>query len=482
MNSIDPSYIPRSLVLLDSLFFVALLCVALGFLLFFSKKHKLGKFISFLLFIYIVFSYSSYNIMVMPIHDFNMPIARNFVYHYKLLGVFSFADIFFLMTLLVFSAHWMLKRNSGRELFYFNVAPLIKIAVIQGTVIFSISLLGYLLHYVLGGESNVRNQFIYARGFIYFFALLLVLYRSVGDIKKIKFNSLLFLICIIDFINFLSGLVSTYIYTDYVWERYGVKVTIIDQDKIYNYFTLYVFALVSIFLAKKIKLSLSLILMSIMALCMFLNIYKFIFAIAVLYLIYDIVVRMITRELPIKRFLLLAFVALLLVPPAIKIFTSKAMSTRASQLHDYWEYTGRYFPANVIGIGHGGLYLSPTGVADKGEIKRIDMDKNGNVEYKRSIQTPLLTQIKNSGIIGIVVMLITAALAFFSILSINIKLKDNEFATPLCFNLIWIIGFVCVVVQPYPMPALTFIKLLMLLGVLLLNYKNGCSNLRHCEN
>ncbi|WP_321148001.1 hypothetical protein, partial [Serratia marcescens] len=166
-----------------------------------------------------------------------MPIARNFVYHYKLLGVFSFADIFFLMTLLVFSAHWMLKRNSGRELFYFNVAPLIKIAVIQGTVIFSISLLGYLLHYVLGGESNVRNQFIYARGFIYFFALLLVLYRSVGDIKKIKFNSLLFLICIIDFINFLSGLVSTYIYTDYVWERYGVKVTIIDQDKIYNYFT-----------------------------------------------------------------------------------------------------------------------------------------------------------------------------------------------------------------------------------------------------
>ncbi|WP_321148052.1 hypothetical protein, partial [Serratia marcescens] len=154
--------------------------------------------------------------------------------------------------------------------------------------------------------------------------------------------------------------------------------------------------------------------------------------IAVLYLIYDIVVRMITRELPIKRFLLLAFVALLLVPPAIKIFTSKAMSTRASQLHDYWEYTGRYFPANVIGIGHGGLYLSPTGVADKGEIKRIDMDKNGNVEYKRSIQTPLLTQIKNSGIIGIVVMLITAALAFFSILSINIKLKDNEFATPLC--------------------------------------------------
>ncbi|CAI0883136.1 Uncharacterised protein [Serratia entomophila] len=468
----DPSYIPHSLVISDSIFFIIFLCVALFVLYLFSKKYKLSSAVLLLLFIYIVFSYSSYNIMVMPIHDFNVPIARTFVYHFKIFSVFSFADIFFLIVLVVLFTQWLLGQKTESPFIYSSVAPLLKLVAIQGGVIFSISLLGYAFYTTSGGVGSVKNQILYARGIVYFSAMLLVFYRASKGIGKIEFTSLLFVFCMLDFINFISGLIGTYIYTDYVWERYGVKVSIIDQDKIYNYFTLYLFVFVSMFFANKKRIGLSLVLMVIMAVCMLLNIYKFLFAIAAIYLVYDVFVRLVTRRLPIKRFILLLIIALALVHPAIKIFTSKAINTRASQLNDYWTYTGKYFPANVIGIGHGGLYLSPTGVADKGEIKRIDMDANGEVEYKRSIQTPLLTQIKNTGIVGMLVMLITASLAFCYLLSINIKLADFEYATPLCFNLIWLIGFVCVAVQPYPMPALTLIKLMMLMGGLLMYRKN----------
>ncbi|HFS8200519.1 TPA: hypothetical protein ACH2JW_001450 [Serratia marcescens] len=475
-TDIDPSYIPHSLVVLDSIFFIGFLIAALIILYFFYKKYELNRSFAFLLFTYIIFSYSSYNIMVMPIHDFNIPIARTFIYHYKVIGLFSSADIFFLAMLSVCLVQWAMNKGIKPSPLFLRVSPFIKLTAVQGTILFSFSLLGYIIHVALDGVGSVRNQLLYARGIVYFIALMLVFFRASSDIGKLRFGPLLLFLCAIDFINFISGLIGTYIYTDYVWERYGVKVSIIDQDNIYNYFTLYLFVLVSLFFANKKRFSLSLMIMVVIAIGMLLNVYKFLFAISVLYLLYEIFFRLVTRQLPRKRIILLLIITAALTPSAIKIFTSKAMNTRASQLHDYWQYTGRYLPANLIGIGHGGLYLSPTGVADKGEIKRIDMDANGEVEYKRSIQTPLLTQIKNSGIVGLIVMLITAALASYRLFVVNIKLKNYQYATPICFNLIWIIGFVCVVVQPYPMPVLTLVKLLMLLGLLLIQRESRQSD------
>lgn len=84
-----------------------------------------------------------------------------------------------------------------------------------------------------------------------------------------------------------------------------------------------------------------------------------------------------------------------------------------------------------------------------------------------------MTQIKSSGILGVGVMLIAAAFAFIRLFSLNVSLSRFSYITPICFNLIWMIGVVCIVVQPYPMPAITFIKLLMLLGLLLAQTKSG---------
>ena len=52
------------------------------------------KFYSVTLFsLYVLCSYSSYNIMVMPIHDYNIAIARNIIYHYKIFSFISVIDI-----------------------------------------------------------------------------------------------------------------------------------------------------------------------------------------------------------------------------------------------------------------------------------------------------------------------------------------------------------------------------------------------------
>lgn len=79
----------------------------------------------------------------------------------------------------------------------------------------------------------------------------------------------------------------------------------------------------------------------------------------------------------------------------MNLYSSKSMNTRSSQMTDYWKYTGQYFPASLIGIGYGGLYYSPSGIGDKGETKIDLMELDAH--YKRSIQTPFLTQLKIAG-------------------------------------------------------------------------------------
>ncbi|HED3709618.1 TPA: hypothetical protein R4186_000580 [Serratia marcescens] len=464
---IDSSYIQSSLVMFDSIVFLVFLFIGLSALYIFRKKYKLGVNLTIFLLVYIIFSYSSYNLMVMPIHDFNIPVARNFIYHFKLISALSLSDViilfavFFILVACAVNYAWRPAAGTADA----RVNALVKTVAIQGGLVFIISIVGYMLYSSAGGVSSLKNEAMYLRGIMYFIALAFLFYRCIGEKNNVSFSALLLIFCSLDFINFLSGLIGTFIYTDYVWERYGVKVTIIDQDKIYNYFTLYVFILVSMYFSDRKRIGLTTGLIAIISVCMLLNVYKFLFAISALYLIYEIIVRIVSRTLPLKRFLLLLIIGGVLIHPAIKIFTSKPISTRASQLHDYWQYTGRFFPANVFGIGYGGLYYSPTGIADKGEIKKIDEDADGNIKYKRSIQTPLITQIKSSGILGLGVMLISAMFAFVRLFSLNVSLSRCSYITPICFNLIWMIGVVCIVAQPYPMPAITFIKLLILLGL-----------------
>lgn len=91
---------------------------------------------------------------------------------------------------------------------------------------------------------------------------------------------------------------------------------------------------------------------------MYFNVYKFLFAIAALFILYDIFVSFRDNKLSKLKVATVILVVITTLPVLINLYSSKSMNTRSSQVSDYWEYTGKYFPANIIGIGYGGLYYS----------------------------------------------------------------------------------------------------------------------------
>ncbi|MBH2749107.1 MULTISPECIES: hypothetical protein [Serratia] len=462
--------VPGELISIDSFVFLVGLFFALFYLYSFSKGRGFSRYLFFFLLCYIICSFSSYNIMVMPIHDFNIPIARNFIYHYKLYSILSPLDIVSIVFLFfVLSRVVILKAD------YFNVNPFIikilALIVLQAVFIAVISSFGYYVHLTQGGVVSFKDHAVYIRGVIYFLTILILFFKIYPELKNYNFYDILKLFIVIDIINFISGLISCGIYYDFLWERYGIKVTIIDQDKIYNYFTMYVliFVAMTFSFSKPVKFIHWGVL--IIGLFMFLNIYKFIFAIAAIFLFYDILISAFSGGKYKLKIALSALVIALTLPATAPLLVSKSMGTRSSQLNDYWEYTGHYFPANLIGIGYGGKYISPTGVADKGETKKIDQYPEGEVVYKKSIQMPMLTQIKNSGAIGLSFMLVMALVFIHLIIHQNVMKNITIFSTAIFFNILWLAASTSIVIQPYPMPSLSFFKLL-ILAVLLIHFKD----------
>lgn len=86
-----------------------------------------------------------------------------------------------------------------------------------------------------------------------------------------------------------------------------------------------------------------------------------------------------------------------------------------------------------------------------------------DAHYKRSIQTPFLTQLKNSGLLGVIFMLTVAVIVTMRMIKVNLKLAEHIFSNAICFNIIWLVGSTSILLQPYPMPSLAFVKLLLLL-------------------
>jgi hypothetical protein len=461
-----------SLILYDSIVFFVGLFLAFVYLYYIVRKFNFDYNVVALFILYVICSYSSYNIMVMPIHDYNLPVARNFIYHYKVFSIFSITDIvFFALSAFIiircatnFGEFKSFKKNESVIRF------IIAIVIVQGIVVAVLSTAGFSYHVTHDGVGQLKRQFMYFRGVIYFFVLAYFFYHSLKRLSPLGFYRVMAFFCILDLVNFTSGLVSSSIYYDFLWERYGVKVTIIDQDKIYNYFTIYslmIFAFVFSRTPKKFAVCFATI---VIGAVMYFNVYKFLFAIAILFVLYDIFINILSKKISKLKIAVVFLAGIMALPAVINLYSSKSMNTRSSQLSDYWEYTGKYFPANVIGIGYGGLYYSPTGVADKGESKKIDLEKLGE-HYKRSIQTPLLTQLKNSGTLGLLFMLCIAILVSVKMTRVNLALSDNVFSNAICFNIIWLVGSSCILLQPYPMPSLTFVKLLLLLLLLLNEYK-----------
>ncbi|KYQ95119.1 hypothetical protein AWY96_17145 [Serratia plymuthica] len=449
------------LILEDSIVFFAFLIAAFIYILRVAKKNKFNIYTILIFSIYIICSYSSYNIMVKPIHDFNIAIPRTAIYHFKVAGPFAPIDVIFLFIF----AFVCLKKVMTKSLFNYQVmkstSVITKYITLQGVLLGFISTMGFISYIQSGGQGEVNDQVIYCRGVIYFFVSMFLFQKACENLKDFDFYKLFTIFCVIDVLNLFSGFISSLIFHDYVWERYGMKITIIDQDKATTYFIIYTLLLTSLLFTKPLKHKMIYFCSGLIGLVMFSNMYKFIFLLAFIYVIYEFFINAFRGKIAVVKMSLLTLGLVAAVSAVMMLSNSKAMNTRSSQFGDYWEYTGSKFPAIVLGIGYGGKYYSPSDTDDQGEIKEIDVE-NGTANYRKSVQTPFLTQIKNSGLVGFGITLIFAVFAGLYMARINISLPVNILYNAICFNIMWIMSSTSVVLQPTPMIIVTFIKLLLL--------------------
>ncbi|MBH2546027.1 hypothetical protein I5Q23_13925 [Serratia marcescens] len=447
------------LIFIDSIVFFIFIAIAMLILFYFKKSEKISKSFLLLLIFYVACSYSSYNMMVKPIHDYNMAIARTFIFHFKVIGPLAPLDIIFLLTLMLIVLKKALQRNALTFRLDIDTSFFIKFILVQGVVIVTISTLAFLLHSYGGGKGQLTDQLLYFRGIIYFFVVAYLFQNAVGDFKRLGFYKLFSLFLILDLINVISGFISTLIYKDYVWSRYGINVSIIDQDDVYNFLTIYALLTVSFIFTRPLKRIYIYIAIIGIGFLMYANIYKYIFMLAALFFFYDTFVNAMKGRVAVFKIMFAAISIVLLASTIAMLSTSKSMNTRSGQITDYWEYTGSHFPASIIGIGHGGQFYSPTETDDDGEVKAI-LKESSLANYKRNIQTPVVSFIKTVGPLGTIIVLAFLVYGLCKITLINIRLPFNPLYNAIFFNLIWMMTVSVGFFQSGPFVILTIAKLL----------------------
>lgn len=448
-----------SLIFADSIVFFISLVVSFLYVWRFNKNYKLGGAFLFLMFFYIICSYSSYNIMVKPIHDYNLAIPRTFIFHYKVFGPLAPLDILCVLALFIIIIRKLSSANPAVLSINSTVSTYVKYMVIQGGFFAILSTVSFFVYIQSGGKGLVTDQLISFRGVLYFIIFIYLFQLCTERIKEIDFYVIFRFFVIIDFINLVSGFISSIIYKDYVWSRYGMNISIIDQDDVYNFFTIYGVLLVSFFLTKPLKRKVIYVLSVIIGVLVYANMYKYVFVVGVIYFFYDFVVNSLKGRVAVLKLGAVAIAAVFLASTFLMLSTSKSMNTRSGQINDYWEYTGSKFPALLIGIGNGGQFYSPTDTDDDGEIKVIDKENN-SASYRKSIQTPFVSFIKVVGPLGVIVLLLFSMYSIIKISALNISLPYNVIYNAVLFNLLWILAVSAPLFQVTPFTMLTVVKLL----------------------
>ncbi|BEO36787.1 hypothetical protein SMQE08_08750 [Serratia marcescens] len=448
-----------NLIFLDSVVFFITLIVVSVYVRHFNKKYKMGFAFLVLMFFYVICSYSSYNIMVKPIHDYNLAIPRTFIFHFKVIGPLVPLDILCVVTLLFIVLRKLSSASPTLISINSTVSVYVKYMVLQGGFFAILSTVSFFVYLQSGGKGVVTDQLISFRGVLYFIIFIYLFQLCSNRVKEMDFYTLFKFFVIVDFINAVSGFISSLIYKDYVWSRYGMNISIIDQDDVYNFFTIYAVLLVSLFLTKPLKRKSIYLLSIIIGILVYANMYKYVFVVGAIYFIYDFVINALKGRIAILKLGAVAIAAVFLASAFLMLSTSKSMNTRSGQISDYWEYTGSKFPANLIGIGNGGQFYSPTDTDDDGEIKVIDKENNAT-SYRKSIQTPFVSFIKVVGPLGIIVLFGFSIFSILKVSALNLSLPYNVIYNAVLFNLLWILAVSTPLFQVTPFTMLTITKLL----------------------
>ena len=381
-----------------------ILVIAFMIALYYVRKNAIKRELPFWI-IYMIITFSSYNIYIKPVQDFLIPIPRTYIFFKKIIASLSPFDIF--ISVMFIKVVWKMSRYRSERNFLFANNSL-SIILRREFVLLAISYLGLIFYYLANQPIDFNAQVRTTRGvlggvvFVYFTCKLLNNYKEPGEYIR-----LISMIMTIDFLNIISQFISSLFLGDIAWQRGGHNVVLFDQTEGQLFFTYLPFILMkNKIIPTRIKW------MAIIVVC--LNIYNFpktIYFYSGLAVIISIAFGVLRGRIP-KRLTIIGAGALFVI---ILFFSAFATGTSNSKLSRLGQVTSLFTvfeknPINIFfGIGDGGLFPRQTMSEDGGEIRAVDLEGVEESGLQGAVQTRYLMFLKTSGVIGLLYALIVFA-------------------------------------------------------------------------
>ena len=356
-----------------------------------TKKEKL-----FYSFIFILFN-SSYNSHFVTVTNNNLVTLRTFLWAYKVIWKFTILDVLTVVYLL------------------FNITHLNK--ALRDNRPVKVLFVGDILMFVLGTVSYLIFQSYRIDGFSHFIICVKVLFYAfsilimASNVMKHRIN-IIYPMFIILFFGFL-GIRLTDPQVG-IKIRYGIFSVVSDQEDMCT-LSLFIVIYLSIYFVtrvmnhkaivdKKNTLYFIIFLFSAVQFVLCMSKAAFLYYAASV-LIFCILYRRKTKKLFFFLLICVPIVVFLFHDVISDMLTSDAINTRFLQVFDFVDYMKEVSAfSQFIGLGYGSPYLSTRETFDPGEIKDIDLGKYGN--YKFDVQTPIVSVMKDVGIVGVIIFLI----------------------------------------------------------------------------
>lgn len=382
-------------LVIDSIIFFVFIALSIVYV---KKNCVRGE--RFLMYAYVFITYSSFNIFIKPVQDYLIPIPRTFIFYYKVIGGVSVYDIFLILScMLVFSKIFI----DYRKILILFANNTLSLFLKRDIALLLISTLGFLLYYFFDNPCDVVAQFRIVRDFL---NAILMVYITLKFITKcdspVKCRRILIVLCTLNFFNFLSQFISSFVLQGISWERGGHPVVLLDQTE-----GLLAMLYLPFLLVKSKLIPLRIVLISFFSiLLIFINYIKAAYLMVGITILVFFILGLIKRIMNMRLILLAPMVFIAIIFYSYVFFQSSTGDrlSRVGQIESLEKSLEDKPFFYLIGIGQGGMILrQTTSTDDEGEIRAIDMDKNS--KYQVAFQVPIISFIKQSGIIGLCIVL-----------------------------------------------------------------------------
>lgn len=381
------------LVLIDSLILLITIIISIIYI----SKRSIGK-EKIALYIYMIVTFSIYNIYVKPVQNYLLPIPRTYIFYQKIVAGLSIYDFFSIgLCVMLFIRYFILKKDRN----IFRQSSVIMWIWRRDIYVLILSFLGFYFYMLAGNPTDYMIQFRTLRGvitgFICVYTTMVILnkYDKEQDIRR-----LLSILFFLNFMNVLSQVASSFFLQDISWQRGGHSVILLDQSE--SYMSLFLLPLI---IAKnKIVPKWMVLTAYIIILLQVYNYVKTLYLNAALLLILLVIIGLIGGRVS-RRIMSFSILICIAVFIFALFFINSSKGDKMSRVgqNNSLMVAFQNNPINIIfGIGDGGLIAKQTMSEDGGERRTIDSENEKYSQFQAEYQVPYMGTLKTSGILGMI--------------------------------------------------------------------------------